>query len=160
MVRKYILQITQYSQYRYAKLQYRFAVISGSPSICTFHEYRRSRAQYTNIAFHLSCPSCCLLHIISLSFSLTLPISFPCSSLSVFLPLSLSDCQPGSLSACPLPFCLFLSFFFLFLSFLSFSLFSLFPSSLFVFLSFPLFFICLSLLIYFCLSLFFFFSFF
>ena len=30
--RKYILQITQPSQYRYAKLQYRFAVISGSPS--------------------------------------------------------------------------------------------------------------------------------
>ena len=29
---KYILQITQPSQYRYAKLQYRFAVISGSPS--------------------------------------------------------------------------------------------------------------------------------
>ena len=30
--RKYILKITQPSQYRYAKLQYRFAVISGSPS--------------------------------------------------------------------------------------------------------------------------------
>ena len=30
--RKYILQITQPSEYRYAKLQYRFAVISGSPS--------------------------------------------------------------------------------------------------------------------------------
>ena len=32
--RKYILQITQTSQYRYAKLQYRFSVTSGSPSIC------------------------------------------------------------------------------------------------------------------------------
>ena len=30
--RKYILQITQPSQYRYPKLQYRFAVTSGSPS--------------------------------------------------------------------------------------------------------------------------------
>ena len=30
--RKYILKITQPSQYRYAKLQFRFAVISGSPS--------------------------------------------------------------------------------------------------------------------------------
>ena len=30
--RKYILQITQPSQYRYTKLQYRFAVTSGSPS--------------------------------------------------------------------------------------------------------------------------------
>ena len=30
--RKCILQITHPSQYRYAKLQYRFAVISGSPS--------------------------------------------------------------------------------------------------------------------------------
>ena len=30
--RKYILQITQTSQYGYAKLQYRFAVTSGSPS--------------------------------------------------------------------------------------------------------------------------------
>ena len=30
--RKYILQITQHSQYGYAKLQYRFAVTSGSPS--------------------------------------------------------------------------------------------------------------------------------
>ena len=30
---KYILQITQPSQYRYAKSQYRFAVISGSPSM-------------------------------------------------------------------------------------------------------------------------------
>ena len=30
--RKYILQITKPSRYRYAKLQYRFAVISGSPS--------------------------------------------------------------------------------------------------------------------------------
>ena len=30
---KYILQITQPFQYRYAKSQYRFAVISGSPSI-------------------------------------------------------------------------------------------------------------------------------
>ena len=30
--RKYILQITQPSQYGYAKLKYRFAVISGSPS--------------------------------------------------------------------------------------------------------------------------------
>ena len=29
---KYILQITQPSQYRYAKLQYRFAVTSWSPS--------------------------------------------------------------------------------------------------------------------------------
>ena len=29
--RKYILQITQPSQYRYAKLQYRFVVTSGSP---------------------------------------------------------------------------------------------------------------------------------
>ena len=45
--RKYILQITQPSKYRYAKLQCRFAVTSGSPSIyllrdcnatkCTFH---------------------------------------------------------------------------------------------------------------------------
>ena len=32
--RKYILQITQPYLYRYAKLQYKFAVISGSPSIC------------------------------------------------------------------------------------------------------------------------------
>ena len=31
--RKYILQITQPSQYRYATLQYRFAVTSGSPSM-------------------------------------------------------------------------------------------------------------------------------
>ena len=30
--RKYILQITQPSQYRFAKLKYRFAVTSGSPS--------------------------------------------------------------------------------------------------------------------------------
>ena len=30
--RKYILKITQPSQYRYAKLQYRFVVTSGSPS--------------------------------------------------------------------------------------------------------------------------------
>ena len=30
--RKYILQITQPSQYRYGNLQYRFAVTSGSPS--------------------------------------------------------------------------------------------------------------------------------
>ena len=30
--RKYLLQITQPSQYRYANLQYRFAVTSGSPS--------------------------------------------------------------------------------------------------------------------------------
>ena len=30
--RKYILQITQPSQYGYAKFQYRFAVTSGSPS--------------------------------------------------------------------------------------------------------------------------------
>ena len=30
--RKYILQITQTSQYKYTKLQYRFAVISGAPS--------------------------------------------------------------------------------------------------------------------------------
>ena len=38
--RKYIRQITQPSQYRYAQLQYRFAVISGSPSrwfIWIFH---------------------------------------------------------------------------------------------------------------------------
>ena len=34
--RKYILQITQPSQYRYAKLQYRFAITSGSPSIHVF----------------------------------------------------------------------------------------------------------------------------
>ena len=32
--RKYILQIKQPSQHRYAKLQYRFAVTSGSPSTC------------------------------------------------------------------------------------------------------------------------------
>ena len=32
--RKYKMQITQPSQYRYAKLQYRFAVTSGSPSTC------------------------------------------------------------------------------------------------------------------------------
>ena len=31
--RKYILQITQPSQYRYAKLQHKYAVTSGSPSI-------------------------------------------------------------------------------------------------------------------------------
>ena len=31
--RKYILQVTQPSQYIYANLQYRFAVTSGSPSI-------------------------------------------------------------------------------------------------------------------------------
>ena len=31
--RKYILQITQPSQYRYSKLQYRFAVTSWSPSM-------------------------------------------------------------------------------------------------------------------------------
>ena len=37
--RKYILQITQHSQYRYAKLQYRFAVIYGSPSICASMSY-------------------------------------------------------------------------------------------------------------------------
>ena len=30
--RKYILQITQPSQYRYTQLQYRFAVISEAPS--------------------------------------------------------------------------------------------------------------------------------
>ena len=30
--RKYILKITQPSQYEYTKLQYRFAVISGAPS--------------------------------------------------------------------------------------------------------------------------------
>ena len=34
--RKYIQQITQPSQYRYAKLQYRFAVTSGSPSNMIF----------------------------------------------------------------------------------------------------------------------------
>ena len=37
--RKYILQITQPSQYRYAKLRYRFAVTCGSPSmslVCPF----------------------------------------------------------------------------------------------------------------------------
>ena len=32
--RKYILEITQPSQYRYTQLQYRFAVISEAPSIC------------------------------------------------------------------------------------------------------------------------------
>ena len=35
--RKYILQITQLSQYRYAKLQHRFAVTSGSPSMSCPH---------------------------------------------------------------------------------------------------------------------------
>ena len=38
--RKHILQITQPSQYRYAKLQYRFAVTSGSTS--KYHGYFRS----------------------------------------------------------------------------------------------------------------------
>ena len=36
--RKYILQIRQPSQYGYAKLQYRFAVTSGSPSAWKFAE--------------------------------------------------------------------------------------------------------------------------
>ena len=31
---KYMLQITQPFQYKYAKLQYRFAVTSGAPSRC------------------------------------------------------------------------------------------------------------------------------
>ena len=35
---KYILQITQPSQYRYAKLHYSFAVTSGSPSIWYFYQ--------------------------------------------------------------------------------------------------------------------------
>ena len=34
--RKYILQIKQPSQYKYTKLQYSFAVISGAPSILAF----------------------------------------------------------------------------------------------------------------------------
>ena len=37
--RKYILQITQPSQYGYTKLQYRFAATSGSPSIIISHRY-------------------------------------------------------------------------------------------------------------------------
>ena len=35
--RKYILQITQPSQYRYSQSQYRFAVISAAPSIKSNH---------------------------------------------------------------------------------------------------------------------------
>ena len=60
--RKYILQITQPSQYRYAKLQHRLAVTSGSPSSNTRDEMRNDAkfffamdifARYLNILFIL-----------------------------------------------------------------------------------------------------------
>ena len=50
--RKYILQISQPSQYRYAKLQYRFAVISGSPSmpVTTYaHSKIHNTLQYSTL---------------------------------------------------------------------------------------------------------------
>ena len=51
--RKYILLITQPSQYRYAKLQYRYAVISGSPSTSTIYlsVSEPSRDQPVRVAF-------------------------------------------------------------------------------------------------------------
>ena len=39
--RKYILQITQPSQYRYTQLHYGFAVISEAPRTCTFIQILR-----------------------------------------------------------------------------------------------------------------------
>ena len=56
--RKYILQITQPSQYRYAKLQYRFAVISGSPSIVE----AKNKCGQLCPSFHLYLPSKQLRH--------------------------------------------------------------------------------------------------
>ena len=41
--RKYILQITQLSKYRYAKLQYRFAVTPGSPSTIYGYQYIKEK---------------------------------------------------------------------------------------------------------------------
>ena len=49
--RKYILQITQPSQYVYAKLQYRFAVTSGSPSIFNTNKTFRNNIGNNYMAF-------------------------------------------------------------------------------------------------------------
>ena len=57
--RKYILQITQPSQYKYTKLQYRFAVFSGAPSTMVINKFD-VWANNLNTAF-----SVCPLYVIT-----------------------------------------------------------------------------------------------
>ena len=64
--RKYIMQITQPSQYGYAKLQYRFAVTSWSPSTCSlvlcscFSSWSRWSSVFPQLG-HPPSPTMCFL---------------------------------------------------------------------------------------------------